>query len=149
EDGRWRRVLERAENRVDPGAQGLETLVGRRAGLALRDLFQRAARLVEKAALPLRRGRQRSLLDEVERTLELRGREPLQLGIDRAGGAQRPVERGRQQALRAFQAGSGDVLAPARSAEVAGAGVAVVAVRIRLAGRRQRAGGGGRRRRRR
>ena len=96
---------------------------------------------------------------ELERTLELRDREPLQLGVDRARRTERLGERGREQALGAFEAGGGEVLAASRRAGVAGAGVAVVAVRVRLTagdrvlvvvdgrGRRRRAGRGGRGRR--
>src|SRR5262249_41199151 len=84
-----------------------------------------------------------------ERALELRGRELLQLRVDRARRAERPGERGREQTLAPIEASRGGVLAAGGGADVAGAGVAVIAVCIRLAAGRQGAGGRGRQRRRR
>src|SRR5262249_10675778 len=105
-------------------------------------------RLVEQLLLPLRLGRHGGLADEIERTLELPGRELLQLGVDRPRRTERLGEGGREQAVGALDSGGGDVLAAGGCADVAGARVAVVAVRVRLTDRRQ-GGGGGRRRRRR
>jgi hypothetical protein len=61
--------------------RSLETISGRRAGLVPRDLAERLARFVEESLLALRLGRQRGLAYELERALELLGRELLQPGV--------------------------------------------------------------------
>src|SRR5262249_37973345 len=128
------------EDAVDLPLEALETLVGRRAGLVPQDLAEHVARLVEESLLSLRLCRLLGLRHELERALELRGCELLQLGTDRALRAERLGERLREQALGTCEPARCGVLAAAGGTHVDGAGVAVVAVGVRLTTRRERAG---------